>query len=50
MTFGVDGVFVFQGIKLGVTWQIFDGWVPHFMGVHYVAHKTHLGVQIVSHL
>jgi len=50
MTFGVDGVFVFQGTKLGVTQQIFDGWVSYFMGVHYVAHRTNLGVQIVSHL
>jgi hypothetical protein len=50
MTFGVDGVFIFQGNKLGVTWQSFDGWASHFMVVHYVAHKTNLGVQIVSHL
>ncbi len=39
MTFEVDGIFVFQSTKLSVTQQIFDGWAPHFMGVHYVAHK-----------
>jgi len=50
MTFGVDGVFVFQGTKLGVTQQIFDGWASHFMGVHCVVHRTNLGVQIMSHL
>ncbi len=24
MTFGDDGVSIFQGIRLGVTWQIFE--------------------------
>ncbi len=50
MTFGVDGVFVFQGNKLSVTRQSFEGWASHFMVVHCVAHKTNLGIQIVSHL
>jgi hypothetical protein len=28
MAFGVDGVYTFQGIKLGVTKYNFEGWVP----------------------
>jgi hypothetical protein len=50
MTFGVDGVFVFQSIRSGVIWQLFDGWAPHSMGVHYMVHKTNLVVQNLLHL
>jgi hypothetical protein len=50
MTFGTDGVSTFQGIRLGVTWQIYNAWAPHSMGVHCMAHKTNLIVQIVSYL
>jgi hypothetical protein len=44
MTFGVNGVFTFQGTGLGVTWQISNVWAPHSIGVHYMAHKTNLVV------
>jgi hypothetical protein len=44
MTFGADGVFVFQGTKSSVTKQITNGWAPHSMGVHYMVHKTNLVV------
>ncbi len=50
MTFGANGVSVFQGIKLGVTRQIFDARAPHSIGVHCMAHRTNLAVQILSHL
>jgi hypothetical protein len=50
MTFGVDGVFVFQDIRSSVIIQIVDGWAPHFMGVHCMAHITNLVVQTLSHL
>ncbi len=43
--FGVDGVNVFQGSKIGVTKRIKNSWGPFSMGVHYVAHYTNLIVQ-----
>jgi len=49
MTFGVNGVFVFQGVRSWVTKQIFDGWAPHSMGMHCMAHKSNLAIQILSH-
>jgi hypothetical protein len=30
--------------------QITNGWAPHSMGVHYMAHRTNLVVQALSHL
>jgi hypothetical protein len=45
MTFGVDGVSIFQGVRSRVTKQISDGWAPHFMGVHCMVHRTNLVVQ-----
>jgi len=42
--------FVFQGTSSSVIWQIFDAWTPHFIGVHYIAHKTNLAIQILLHL
>jgi hypothetical protein len=50
MTFGTGGISTFQGIRLGVTWQISNAWAPHSMGVHCMAHKTNLIVQILSYL
>ncbi len=50
MTFGVDGVSIFQRTRLGVTLQIFDVQAPHSIGVHCIVHKTNLVVQILSHL
>jgi hypothetical protein len=44
MTFSVNGVFVFQSIRSIVTQQIFNGWVPHSMGVCCMAHITNLRV------
>jgi hypothetical protein len=44
MTFSANGVFVFQSIRSKIIQQISNGWVPHSMGVHYMAHITNLGV------
>jgi hypothetical protein len=49
-TFGVDDVFIFQGVRSRVIKQIFDGWAPHSMGVHCMAHRTNIVVQNLSHL
>jgi hypothetical protein len=45
MTFGVNGVFVFQGVRSWVIKQFFYGWVLHSMGMHCMAHKTNLTIQ-----
>jgi hypothetical protein len=29
MTFGANGVYVFQGVRSRITKYIFDEWVPH---------------------
>ncbi len=50
MAFGVDGVYTFQGIKSRVIKQNFEGWVPHSMGIHSMAHQTNLAVQTLLHL
>jgi hypothetical protein len=50
MTFGVDGVSIFQSTRLGDTKQIVDCWAPHSMGVHCMVHRTNLMVQTLSHL
>jgi hypothetical protein len=50
MTFGVDGVYVFQGVKSRVTKHIFDGWALHSMGVHCMAYRTNLVVQTLFRL
>jgi hypothetical protein len=46
--FGVDGVNVFQGTMSGVAKQIKENYVPHSIGVHYMAHSTNLVVQTLS--
>jgi len=50
MTFHAIGVFVFQGVRSGVTKQIFDGWDLHSMGKYCMVHKTNLAIQTLSHL
>jgi hypothetical protein len=48
MTFGVSGVFVFQGIKLRVIKQIPYGWVLNSMGFHYTVHQTNCNLDFIS--
>ncbi len=45
MSFGVDGVNVFQGVRNGLTHQIQDKFAPHLEGIHYMAHCTNLMMQ-----
>jgi hypothetical protein len=40
LSFGVDSVNVFQGVKYGVTHQIQDKYAPRLEGIHYMAHHT----------
>jgi hypothetical protein len=42
VSFGVDGVNVFQGTKIGVIKQIHDQYAYHSIGVHCMAHHTNL--------
>jgi len=36
--FGVDGVTIFQGLKIGVTVQLVNDHCPFVVGIHYMAH------------
>jgi hypothetical protein len=45
MSFGVNGVHVFQRVQNGVTHQIQNKFTPHLQGSHYMAHHTNLVVQ-----
>jgi len=46
--FGVFGVVVFQGKHKGMFSQLKDMEVFHMVGVHCVAHRTNLVIQIFS--
>jgi hypothetical protein len=46
--FGVDGVVVFQGKHKGMLSQLKDMEMLHMVGVHCVAQKTNLVIQILS--
>jgi hypothetical protein len=46
-SFGINGV-IFQGIHNGVTIQ--ERYAPHVVGVHCIAHYTHLVMQTLNHL
>ncbi len=50
LSFGADGVNVFQGVKNCITHQLKNKFVPHFKGVHCMAHHTNLAVQILFHI
>jgi hypothetical protein len=48
--FRADGVNVFHGTNNGVTKQIKNNYVPHFIRIHCMAHHTNLVVQTSSKL
>jgi hypothetical protein len=48
ISFGANGVIVFQGIKSDVTMQIQEKYAPHMVGVHYIAQHTNLVVQTLN--
>jgi hypothetical protein len=45
VSFGVDGVLVFQNINTSVTMQLHNEYASHMVGVYYVAHCTNLVMQ-----
>jgi hypothetical protein len=50
ISFGVDGVLIFQGAKSGVTTQLKKKFAPYMLGVHCVEHQANLVVQTLSKL
>jgi hypothetical protein len=44
MTFGANGVYVFQGVRSRITKYIFDKWALHSMGMHCMVHITNIVV------
>jgi hypothetical protein len=48
ISFGADGVSVFQGVRTRVTVQLKDSHVPFVMGIHCMSHRTNLAVQTLS--
>ncbi len=50
LCFGENNVNIFHDVRNGVTIQIRECCVPFFIGIHYMAHQTNLGVQKLSHL
>jgi hypothetical protein len=45
VSFGVDGVLVFQSISTSIIMQCHTKYAPHMVGVHYMAHHTNLAMQ-----
>ncbi len=50
ISFGANGVSIFQGAKIGVTTQLKEKFSPYMLGVHCVAHRTNLVIQTLSKL
>lgn len=48
VSFGADGVSVFQGVRTGVTVQLKDNHAPFVSGMHCMSHRTNLAVQTLS--
>jgi len=48
VSFGANGVIVFQGIKSDVTMQIQEKYALHMVGVHCIAQHTNLVVQTLN--
>jgi hypothetical protein len=48
VTFAVNEVNVFQGVKIGVTVWIKNQNAPFMIGVHYTSHCINLAVQMFS--
>ncbi len=42
ITFGTNGVSVFQGVITSVTIQLKDQTTPFMTGMHYMSHRTNL--------
>jgi hypothetical protein len=48
VSFGADGVSVFQGVRTGVTVQLKENHAPFVFGMHCMSHRTNLAVQTLS--
>jgi hypothetical protein len=48
VSFGANGVIVFQGIKSDATMQIQEKYAPHMVGVHCITQHTNLVVQTLN--
>jgi hypothetical protein len=48
ISFGADGVSVFQGVRTGVIVQLKDSHAPFVMEIHCMSHRTNLVVQTLS--
>jgi hypothetical protein len=48
VSFGTDGVSVFQGVRTGVTVQLKEHHVPFVSGMHCMSHRTNLTIQTLS--
>jgi hypothetical protein len=48
MCLGVDGVFTFQGVRLGVTTLMRTQQTPFLIGIHFMAYRTNFVVQSLS--
>jgi hypothetical protein len=48
VSFGADGVSVFQGVRTRVTVQLKEKHAPFVYGMHYMSHRTNLIVQTLS--
>jgi hypothetical protein len=50
VSFDVNGVTVFHGLKIGVTMQFIEQHAPFVIGIHYMAHRCNLVMQSFSSL
>jgi hypothetical protein len=50
VSFGVDAVNTFQGLRSGITFQIQCQYVPIIMNMHCVVHWINLTIQTLSNL
>jgi hypothetical protein len=48
--FGVNGITIFQGLKISVTIQFTNKHCPFLIGIHCMAHQCNLDVQAFSFL
>lgn len=50
VSFRADGIFVFQGLRTGMTQQLKQNDAPFMIDVHCKAHRTNLAVEPLSNL
>jgi hypothetical protein len=50
ISFGANGVLVFQGVRTGVTVQLKENHSPFVLEMHCMSHRTNLAVQTLLQL